>query len=676
MEDMMLQPRLSIPLNSNWSFKADPANEGLLQKWHEHGFQDGETVQVPHTWNVQDGLEEFRGTGWYAYSFDTEPAWQGKLARLQFEAVYRDAVVWVNGRKAGEHAGSGYTAFVVDITKLLRPGGTNLLVVSVNNENSKLALPCGNSFDWADDGGIIRDVTLLITGQCAIDYAKLSAQPVFAEDGGGAAHGLLTGTVKLWGAAESACGLEVGVAVKYGDMLLASEECCVQTEEQILVLPALRVERPHLWHFDHPHLYEVRLQLKAEGQVSDELIVHMGFREIVTEGSKLLLNREPVRLMGVEWMPGSHPERGMAETEQQLAERLRQIKHANCVITRFHWQQGSKLLDWCDRNGLLVQEEIPHWQQPAEPDDTWLPLARQHAEEMINRHYNHACVYAWGIGNEVNGQHPGTVSYMHTLKEYVQTLDASRMVNYVSNTVHVNPAGDATGAGDMIFWNDYIGTWHGDLDRSEVIGQLIGDYPDKPIVVAEYGLCEPAFAGGDPRRMEILLQNTLEYRKHPGIAALIYFSLNDYRTQMGEEGEGRLCQRVHGSTDLYGNPKPSYKMLRSIGSPVMLSAAAGSAGGLVLTIEARNDVPSHRIAGYSVELWGANLQPMRLEVPALAPGERCALAVGGAWARDSDERDWSAGHVRIMRPNQFSVLEGRLAEFMAPLDNEPLQGKL
>src|SRR5690606_17156834 len=165
------------------------------------------------------------------------------------------------------------------------------------------------------------------------------------------------------------------------------------------------------------------------------------------------------------------------------------------------------------------------------------------------------CIYAWGMGNEIDGQAAGTSAYMRELRAYMQTLDDRRFINYVSNTIHLEPQLDAAGTGDVLMWNEYIGTWHGDLDFEEVIGRIEGAHPHKPICIAEYGLCEPAFEGGDARRAQILSDKTALYRTHPGIAYLIYFSLNDYRTQMGEEGEGRFMQRVHGSVDVYGTPK-------------------------------------------------------------------------------------------------------------------------
>lgn len=655
--------RFSYPLSETWKFQADPTSEGSMQKWYERGLPDAQEVSIPHTWNVQEGLEEFRGTGWYSYSVFGQPEWEGQLLRLQFDAVYRDATVWVNGQHAGEHANAGYTSFVLDVSGLIAPGQDNLIVVSVNNENSMTALPLSNSFDWPDDGGIIRGVSLIVTGQYAMDYTKLKAVPVFTDEGNSAAYGVLSGDVFL--TTEKSAVLDVPLIMKIGifreDSLIAQQEIEVRSKGNPVQLPEIRVEQPHLWHFDHPHLYTVSISLTCQELMTDEWKGTIGFREIQAQGHLLLLNREPVRLMGVEWMPGSHPDHGMAETEEQWIEMLEHIKHANCVITRFHWQQDSKLLDWCDRHGLLVQEEIPHWQTPTDPDDTWLERSRQHASEMINRHYNHPCIYAWGLGNEVNGQSPATVHFFRELKSLVHEMDDTRFINYVSNTVHENPGLDATGVGDLIMWNDYIGTWHGDLDRPAVIRSISEDYPDQPIIVAEFGLCEPAFAGGDARRGEILVENTLEYRKHPGIAALIYFSLNDYRTQMGEDGEGRLRQRIHGSMDCYGMPKPSYEVLRELGSPLELSAVCKPAekDGLELSITIRDSIPSYTLTGYTLTVHDPAGGTTSITLPIMSPGKSYVVSLDGIAADH-----WQQSLLQIQRPTGFSVVSGELIEFM------------
>ncbi|RPK31034.1 glycoside hydrolase family 2 protein [Paenibacillus xylanexedens] len=658
-----MSARTVVSLEESWLFQADTENQGMELQWYEQGPPSGEMVKIPHTWNVQNGLEEFRGTGWYSHDFYTPLEWKGKLLRLQFDAVYRDAVVWVNGKRVGEHTQSGYTPFIIEISDTVTFDAINRIVVSVNNENSQTALPMGNCFDWADDGGIIRGVSLLVSGRTAIDYSKLQAVPYFTDDmvGTRAPYGILSGEICLWEQArESECkSIKLKVMISSEKDFLTSNEWEMSGDEGVLSFQDIKVEHLKLWHFDHPHLYIVTIALYSDGVLTDEVCTAVGFREIRTEGNTLLLNREPVRLMGVEWMPGSNPMSGMAESVAQLKEMLHHMKHANCVITRFHWQQDSKLLEWCDRNGLLVQEEIPHWQTPQDPDDEWLNISMQHAQEMIHRHYNHPCIYAWGIGNEVNGQSTVTVRYFEELKSLVHGLDDTRFINYVSNTVHENPAQDATGVGDMVMWNDYIGTWHGELDRPQVIQNMTRGLPNKPLVVAEYGLCEPAFEGGDERRTQILVENTREYRKHPAIAALIYFSLNDYRTQMGEEGEGRLRQRVHGSISLDGTPKPSYEALRQLASPINLNVELEKEKAqVVVIVENRNDIPCYRISGYILKLVDQLGDCITVHIPDLSPGEKHVF-----YFTDIPENRWNELVLDIIRPTGFSVSSDSLMSY-------------
>ena len=85
---------------------------------------------------------------------------------------------------------------------------------------------------------------------------------------------------------------------------------------------------------------------------------------------------------------------------------------------------------------------------------------------------------------------------------------------------------------------------------------------DKPVVITEFGLCEPAHKGGDTRRIEIYREKLAYYQKYD-LAGWVYFCLNDYRTHIGETGEGRFKQRIHGSVDLCGAKKPSYAFIQA-----------------------------------------------------------------------------------------------------------------
>jgi len=154
-------------------------------------------------------------------------------------------------------------------------------------------------------------------------------------------------------------------------------------------------------------------------------------------------------------------------------------------------------------------------------------------------------------------------------------------------------------------------------------------------------LCEPAWTGGDKRREEIFLEKMDCYRKYPGIAGTIYFCLNDYRTQMGEDGNGKMKQRIHGSTDLYGQPKPSYDAVKREYAPVIVERKQS-----VIRLTCRNDLPSYEIRGYYIQLQKVNGELKRVDIPSLQPGE--------SWCVDGILQDDMVFHIH--RPNGDEVL--------------------
>jgi Beta-galactosidase/beta-glucuronidase len=642
----------TILLNQQWGFQLDPDGRGQQEGWSITGLPSKAEVTVPHTWNVDRTSEEFRGLGWYENRFQIIELDAGTRVWLHFEAVYRDTTIWINGQMAGTHTDSGYTAFRIEVTPFLIEG-ENLLIVAVNNSNSHTALPLSNSFDWADDGGIIRPVSIIVTGEAAIDYVQIEANPVLPTPDQPIPSGTINGCIILHNTLNTSIDqIELELVLQRGGSTVWSGIQKTTYTGQSITLSEITLNEIELWHFDYPNLYELQIRLLLNGKIQDKKTVLLGFREFRTEGSQFLLNGEPVRLVGVEWMPGSHPLTGMAESEEDRERVLKHLKNVNCVLTRFHWQQDDQLLEWCDKNGILVQEELPLWQKPAEPGDETLSVAKQQLFEMITRHNHHPSVIAWGVGNELNGQCEQTVAFVQKLKAYVLKLDRTRIVNYVSNTVHLEPAKDATGVGDVIMWNDYIGTWHGEHDMDEVIGKMVAAYPDKPIVVAEFGLCEPAFEGGDPKRIEILLEKTEAYRRYPNIAGTIFFSFNDYRTQMGEEGEGRLRQRVHGVTDVYGIEKPSYQLLRETASPLQLEVTKHSASDEIKChLTCRNDLPSYSVTGYYllVESNGGDSEAF-YDIPDMKPGDTCEIVIPAKKL---------TGSVKLVvnRPTSFSILD-------------------
>ncbi len=130
-----------LSLNGDWSFATDPSNAGEQEQWFLGKHNAWRTVSVPHTWQIEDSLAEYRGLAWYARIFELKPEWQGSHIRLEFEAVFHSARVWVNGEFAGEHLRKPYTAFTVDVTRLVKWNQPNTLVVRVDNQFENARIP-------------------------------------------------------------------------------------------------------------------------------------------------------------------------------------------------------------------------------------------------------------------------------------------------------------------------------------------------------------------------------------------------------------------------------------------------------------------------------------------------------------------------------------------------------
>jgi len=166
-------------LCGEWLFRIDPDNLGTKKNWWGTDIPGGNwrTVIVPHTWQVEAELADFRRLAWYWRSFDAAESWQECAVRVQCEAVFHTATVWVNGRLVGEHARKGYPAFTLDIAPALHPGQTNFIAVRVDNAFHQHMLPRGRSSDWANDGGIFRPVQLLVTPKTFVERIDVDSVP-------------------------------------------------------------------------------------------------------------------------------------------------------------------------------------------------------------------------------------------------------------------------------------------------------------------------------------------------------------------------------------------------------------------------------------------------------------------------------------------------------------------
>ena len=309
------------------------------------------------------------------------------------------------------------------------------------------------------------------------------------------------------------------------------------------------------------------------------------------------------------------------------------FKDLNVTISRFHWQVDEYMLDQLDEKGILLQAEIPWWQQPDRLTPQLEEVARQQFVEMIERDYNHPCIFAWGISNEVHGTDAN--QYIR-LKQFVKSLDSSRMANVVSNHTHRRKQNDESFIGDLPTWNEYIGTWFG--KRSDELPAYFAEVEsamgDRPLLITENGLCEPRFAGGDLKRIDDMIYHYNEWAKRKYIAGCIYFCLNDYRTQMGEDGSANYKARIHGITDLYFKKKSSYYVFKQLASPILITNVKKLNESTVLvSLKNKDDLPSYTVRDFMISWMNDHHKVLQQKLPVLKPGETAQITLTDMGAR-------------------------------------------
>jgi beta-glucuronidase len=218
--------------------------------------------------------------------------------------------------------------------------------------------------------------------------------------------------------------------------------------------------------------------------------------------------------------------------------------------------------------------------------------------------------------------------------EEAKRLDPNRLCSYASNSLGETPKRDAAGLMDFIETNEYFGSWS--PGSAEAVAKHLDDlhtaFPDKPVVISEYGYCACTEdrPEGDEHRIEILRSHDAVFRSKDFVAGAIFFCYNDYRTHVGYSGVGALKQNVHGVVDLCGAQKGSYDVLRQELSPIESLTAENHLNAFHLRLKTRHDVPMYILRGYKLRgtFYGQGDIPIEqheVKLPEIAAGNETTV---------------------------------------------------
>jgi beta-galactosidase len=441
-------PRLELAADSGWKFLlGDPSGA------ESPSFADASwrTVDLPHDWSIEGRPDKDNptgagggffpaGTGWYRKTFSAPPGWKGKRVSVEFDGVYRNATVWLNGRKLGTQP-YGYTSFRFDLTPDLDFSKPNLLAVRVDNS----AQPNSR---WYSGSGIYRHVRVVVTDSTHVAHWGVFLTTVEASSA--AANVLVRTRVANESNTETVVTVETTLLNRANKKARSSQSTVkIAPGSEAEASQEIAVARPDLWSPESPVLYRAVTRVLKDGKAVDEVVTPFGIRSLAWSAEKgLLLNGKPVKLAGGNVHHDNGP-LGAAAFDRAEERKVELLKAAgyNAVRTA-HNPPSPAFLDACDRLGLLVMDEaFDTWKAGKAKfdygrdfDEWW----QRDLSAMVLRDRNHPSIIFWSIGNEIPEvlvERGGEMA--RKLASQVRALDSSRPLTQAFPTSTSGPYPDA-----------------------------------------------------------------------------------------------------------------------------------------------------------------------------------------------------------------------------------------
>ena len=399
------------------------------------GGEQRQLVSLPHDAAIhkprsQDALSgslagfAWSGTVSYYKRFHVPDEWRGKAVQLEFEGVYMNAEVSINGNLVKLHP-YGYTSFVVDLAPYLKFGEDNNLTVTVNNSAQPNARwysgTCIYRHVWLRSGGkpYIKPWGVFITTPFVNPVAstvKVSTEVVEAVNGA-----MLRSTILAAGGR---------ITAQVESPVAGAVEGQVTTVQQTLA-----VKYAQLWSVNSPNLYTLVSEVLVDGKVVDDEKTIFGIRKIEFDAMNgFRLNGVPMKLRG----GCVHHDNGLlgAASFDRAEERKVELLKASGfnAVRCAHNPPAPAFLDACDRLGMLVMDEsFDMWRMRKWPYDYHLYFEshwQEDTESMIKRDRNHPSVILWSIGNEIPEVSGASDGYTWAKKQadFVRSLDLTRPV--------------------------------------------------------------------------------------------------------------------------------------------------------------------------------------------------------------------------------------------------------
>ena len=461
-----------------------------LKKW-QYG---GQEITTPYSVNAIDGHSSSYAKG--TFTFETSFALkEAEPTYLWFQHADQSASIYVDDTLVEKHWG-GYAAFTTDISEYVHSGINNVKVAIKNNEGNNLA-PASADFNFNATLGNVRLITSPYVPAMNYGYDGFHITSTVSD-----AEATVNIKTSVPTGATLICKIDDGNTNIYSATSASTGEEMTFTKV---------IANPHLWNGkSDPYLYTVTLEIYKDNEIYHRFVRPYGLRyyeyvinDITKVGTSenpytgFLLNGSPYLLRGC-CMHDDIDGKANALDETDYDNTFATIQELGLNFLRLaHYPHPKEVYDRCDALGIVVQTEGPcvNRLQSTMPADYYTHLTGQYTD-MVNQHYNHPCIFFWGLSNETSTDDKNFGK--QKVEEYtalIKNLDSERMVGYV--------LAQGNGASPSAYYNDpsnvdwfgcniYVG-WYDSPNSNTPVSQINTRLNNtinrvgKPMAYSEYG---------------------------------------------------------------------------------------------------------------------------------------------------------------------------------------------
>jgi beta-galactosidase len=419
------------------------------------GFDDSgwQQLDVPHDWSIElapvDNASTSSATGflpgglaWYRKHFTLPRSLAGQQISIEFDGVYRNSNVYLNGKLLGNHP-YAYTGFSYDLTGLVHTDGVTPDVIAVSAADQQ------PSSRWYSGDGIFRNVYLVTTGPVHVarhgTFVTTPGLPAALSSGYASVQ--VDTDVTNEGSATASVQVAVTLTSPAGKTAAqGSTTVSVPAGQTQTATVSLKVTSPALWSTDHPHLYTARTGLSVGGTAADTVATPFGIRYATFDpAAGFSLNGQYLKIQGVD-LHATEGAVGSAVRFDAMARQMQLMKSMGVNALRTaHNPPAPELIAVCEQLGIVMMvEAFDCWHTGKLPYDYHLYFDQwsdSDIKEMVNAAKNSPAVVLWSIGNETPDTGlPDGPGIAKQLVADVKSIDTSRPVVMGSDQYRSVPA--------------------------------------------------------------------------------------------------------------------------------------------------------------------------------------------------------------------------------------------